>query len=73
MEEGSIRLELRDQLHDALEQMDDLDREVLSLRHFEQLTNAEVAHLLEISPNAVYIAKSRVLRRLREELSGLLE
>jgi RNA polymerase sigma-70 factor (ECF subfamily) len=34
---------------------------------------AEVARQLGITPNAVYIAKSRVLRRLREELEGLLD
>jgi RNA polymerase sigma-70 factor, ECF subfamily len=33
----------------------------------------EVAAALNISVNAVYLAKSRVLRRLREELDGLLE
>ena len=34
---------------------------------------AAVARELQISENAVYIAKSRVLRRLREELAGLLD
>jgi RNA polymerase sigma-70 factor (ECF subfamily) len=34
---------------------------------------AEVARELGISVNAVYLAKGRVLRRLREELAGLLE
>jgi RNA polymerase sigma-70 factor (ECF subfamily) len=34
---------------------------------------AEVAAELGISVNSVYLAKSRVLRRLREELAGLLE
>src|SRR5262249_22752152 len=34
---------------------------------------AEVAAELGISENAVYIAKSRVFRRLRQELKGLLE
>jgi RNA polymerase sigma-70 factor (ECF subfamily) len=33
----------------------------------------EVAGRLRITPNAVYLAKARVLRRLREELEGLLE
>ncbi|HVA50297.1 MAG TPA: sigma-70 family RNA polymerase sigma factor [Pirellulales bacterium] len=33
---------------------------------------AEVARMLGISENAVYIAKGRVLRRLRRELEGLL-
>jgi len=34
---------------------------------------AEIASELGISPNAVYVAKSRVLRRLREELADLLD
>jgi RNA polymerase sigma-70 factor (ECF subfamily) len=33
----------------------------------------EVARELGISINAVYLAKSRVLRRLRDELNGLIE
>jgi RNA polymerase sigma-70 factor, ECF subfamily len=34
---------------------------------------ADVAVELGISVNAVHLAKSRVLRRLREELNGLLD
>jgi RNA polymerase sigma-70 factor (ECF subfamily) len=34
---------------------------------------AEVAAELGICPGAVYVAKARVLRRLRDELAGLLE
>ena len=34
---------------------------------------ADVAGELGITPNAVYLAKARVLRRLRAELDGLLE
>jgi RNA polymerase sigma-70 factor (ECF subfamily) len=34
---------------------------------------SEIAHELGISENAVYLARCRVLRRLRTELSGLLE
>jgi RNA polymerase sigma-70 factor (ECF subfamily) len=34
---------------------------------------AEVAAELGMTPNAVYLARSRVLRRLREELQGLLD
>lgn len=33
----------------------------------------DVARELNITPNAVYLAKSRVLRRLRQELEGLLD
>lgn len=39
----------------------------------EGQTAAEVASRLGISRNAVYIAKSRVLRRLRREFEGLLD
>jgi RNA polymerase sigma-70 factor (ECF subfamily) len=34
---------------------------------------ATIACRLGISENAVYLAKSRVLRRLRQELDGLLD
>jgi RNA polymerase sigma-70 factor (ECF subfamily) len=34
---------------------------------------AEIAEELEISVNSVYLAKSRVVRRLRRELDGLLD
>jgi RNA polymerase sigma-70 factor (ECF subfamily) len=34
---------------------------------------AEVASELELTENAVYLAKGRVLRRLRNELGGLLD
>ncbi|MBI1311578.1 sigma-70 family RNA polymerase sigma factor [bacterium] len=34
---------------------------------------ADVADALDVTPNAVYLARSRVLRRLREELHGLIE
>ena len=39
----------------------------------EQLPAADVAKELGISLNAVYLAKSRVLARLRHELQGLVE
>ncbi|MBI1348674.1 sigma-70 family RNA polymerase sigma factor [bacterium] len=38
-----------------------------------RLTAAEVSQKLGISESAVYVAKSRVMRRLRQELSGLLD
>lgn len=39
----------------------------------EGMSGAEVARELGISENAAYVAKSRVLRRLREELKDLLD
>ena len=37
----------------ALESMEEIDREVLTLRHFEELTNNEVAEVLAVSARTV--------------------
>ena len=39
----------------------------------EEKAPADVAAELGMSKGAVYVAKSRVLKRLREEFAGLLE
>ena len=52
----------------AIEQMDPMDREVLALRHFEELTNSEVAGVLGIEQKAASIRYVRALRRLKEIL-----
>jgi len=53
----------------AIEQMDPIDREVLALRHFEELTNSEVAQALGIEQKAASIRYIRALRRLKEILA----
>jgi RNA polymerase sigma-70 factor (ECF subfamily) len=57
----------------AIEQMDPIDREVLALRHFEELTNSEVAEALGIEQKAASIRYVRALRRLKEILSQVPE
>ncbi len=49
--------------------MAEIDREVLVLRHFEQLSNAEVATLLEITPQAASARYVRALTRLQDVVS----
>lgn len=39
----------------------------------DELPVADAAEFLRVTPNVVYLARSRVLRRLREVLAGLLE
>ena len=51
--------------------MDPLDREVLALRHFEQLSPVETAGVLGIKEKAAGMHTSAALRRLREILNGL--
>jgi RNA polymerase sigma-70 factor (ECF subfamily) len=66
-----MRAEMKLQLQEALNRMDALDREVLVLRHFEQLSNAEAARVLDIQEAAASKRYIRALRRLKEILSGL--
>jgi RNA polymerase sigma-70 factor (ECF subfamily) len=49
---AAARTESFARLEEALNQMDALDREVLALRHFEELSNAETAALLGVQPAA---------------------
>jgi RNA polymerase sigma-70 factor (ECF subfamily) len=49
----------------ALESMSEVDREVLVLRHFEQLTNAEVSRLLEITPQTASARYVKALTRIQ--------
>jgi RNA polymerase sigma-70 factor, ECF subfamily len=67
--EALARAELKLRLQEALNRMDPLDREVLTLRHFEQLTSAEVARELGISQAAAGKRYLRALLRLKETLS----
>lgn len=63
------RAEVKARLNDALGRMDPTDREVLALRHFEQLTSAEAAQVLGIQERAAAKRYLRALERLREMLS----
>ncbi len=62
---ASLRKELEGRFLLALEQMEEGDRDLLLMRHFEGLTNGEVAELLGLSPSAAGMRHLRALRRLR--------
>src|SRR4029078_12185102 len=68
--EAAVRAEAKIRLQEALHGMNPLDREVLALRHFEQLTNAEAARVLQIKEAAAGKRYLRALERLRESLSN---
>jgi RNA polymerase sigma-70 factor, ECF subfamily len=65
------RIEVRKRLTEALEKMEATDREVLTLRHFEQLTNAEAAQVVGIQERAAAKRYLRALERLKAILSEL--
>jgi RNA polymerase sigma-70 factor (ECF subfamily) len=69
--EAAVRAELKVCLQEALNRLDALDREVLTLRHFEQLTTAETARVLGIGEAAAAKRYIRALTRLRQVLTRL--
>jgi RNA polymerase sigma-70 factor (ECF subfamily) len=66
-----VRAELQIRVQEALNGMDPLDREVLALRHFEMLSNAETAEVLGIKKSAASNRYIRALERLKDVLAGL--
>ncbi len=69
--EVAIRAERKLRLQEALNTMDLLDREVLVLRHFEQLSNGESARVLGLSESAATKRYIRALKRLKDILTAL--
>lgn len=69
--QAAHRSELRERVLAALEELDELDREILALRVFEQLTNEEAAAELDLDPSASSKRFTRALRRMRPYLASL--
>jgi RNA polymerase sigma-70 factor, ECF subfamily len=67
--QAAIKAESRLRVQEVLNRMDPIDREILALRHFEQLTNAEVAATLEVNQSTCSSRYLRALKRLKDELS----
>jgi RNA polymerase sigma-70 factor (ECF subfamily) len=68
--EAAVRTERRIRIQTALNAMDPLDREILALRHFEQLSNGEAAQALGLSKSTASKRYVRALQRLKESLAA---
>ena len=66
-----VRAERILRVQEALNTLDPVDREVLSLRHFEELTAAESAQVLGIEESAAAKRYFRALKRLKEALAAM--
>jgi RNA polymerase sigma-70 factor (ECF subfamily) len=69
--QAAVRAERLRRLEDVLNGLDPLDREVLALRHFEELNRAETAQVLGITEAAAAKRYLRALKRLKEALADL--
>jgi RNA polymerase sigma-70 factor, ECF subfamily len=61
--------ELKRRFEDACRELEPQDQEIVVMRHFEQLSNSEVAAALKLSPQAASMRYLRAMRRLRELLA----
>lgn len=64
----AMRRELQRRLDSAIAELDEDDREIILMRHREQLSNQEVAHSLGLSEAAASMRYLRAVRRLRGTL-----
>jgi len=64
-----VRAETIAELRRALDQLEEIDREVLVLRHLEELSNHEVAQVLGIDKDAASKRYLRALDRLKNAMS----
>jgi RNA polymerase sigma-70 factor (ECF subfamily) len=69
--QAAIKAETRILVQEALNSMDPIDREVLALKHFEQLSTAEIAEVLGLSKAGAGSRYLRAIKRLREILEQI--
>jgi RNA polymerase sigma-70 factor (ECF subfamily) len=69
--QAALRAERQQRLQEALNGMDTIDREILALRHFEELSNNETAEVLGLSKTAASNRYIRAVKRLKEILAAL--
>jgi RNA polymerase sigma-70 factor (ECF subfamily) len=69
--EAAVRAERQLLLQEALNALDPLDREIIALRHFEELSNQEAAAVLGLSKSAASNRHVRALARLQVTLEGI--
>ncbi len=74
--QAAMRHESMEVLRSAIESMEPLDREVLSLRHFDERSNDEVAQILGIPKGTAskrYVRALTKLRSVLERVPGLID
>jgi RNA polymerase sigma-70 factor (ECF subfamily) len=69
--QAAVRAERLLRLQEALNRLDPIDREVLSLRHFEELNRTETAQVLGIAEAAAAKRYFRALKHLKETLAQM--
>ena len=69
---ATLEKELARHVESAITELDDTDAEVIVMRHYEQLTNQEIATALGLSEPAASMRYLRAIKRLRELMQSKL-
>jgi len=67
---AALQQELQQKLQEVLQSLDEMDREVILMRYYEQLSNQEIAAALGLTEAAASMRHLRALRRLKDALTG---
>ncbi len=70
---AATQQEIARRVEDAITQLADQDREIITMRHFEHLSNLEIAAALDLNPPAASMRYLRAIRRLRQLLDEQYE
>ncbi|TWT54404.1 RNA polymerase sigma factor CnrH [Rubripirellula amarantea] len=65
---AATQREIASKVEAVIEMLPDQDREIILMRHYEHLTNIEIAQVLDLNPPAASMRYLRAVRRLRELL-----
>lgn len=65
---AAARDELQARMQQAISTLDEVDREIILMRHGEQLSNQEIAQALQLTEAAASMRYLRAIRRLRAQL-----
>ncbi len=67
---AAAQAEMAQRVEEAIEDLDEQDAEIIRMRHYEQLTNQEIAQALELTEPAASMRYLRAVRRLRTTLGS---
>ena len=70
---AATQQEIARRVEEAIGQLADQDREIITMRHFQHLSNLEIADALGLNPPAASMRYLRAIRRLRELLDERYE
>ena len=65
---ANLRNEMHERFLQGIAQLNEDDQDIIVMRHFEHLSNAEVARALELTPSAAGMRYLRALRKLKDLL-----